>query len=48
MKQKNLRSYIRKYSAKLYREKQKITKTLKKRRSMLRKSYKLKLLYEVV
>lgn len=48
MKQKNLRSYIRKYSAKLYQEKQKITKTLKKRRSMLRKSSRLKLLYEVV
>lgn len=48
MKQKNLRSYIRKYSAKLNKERLKIVKTLKKKQSKIRNNSKFKLLYDLV
>jgi len=48
MKQKNVRSYIRKYSSKLNKERLKIVKTIKKKQSKLRNNSELKLLYNLV
>lgn len=48
IKQKNLRSYIRKYSGKLFAERKKIIKSLEKNTSLLKDNSKLRLLYNII